>query len=62
MDFVHNDCPEGRVFDPFKSCPRGLSQGGMVLDEIDTCINPQEIVSKLKTINYTSSHFQFSIS
>ena len=28
----------GRVFAPFKSCPGGLSQGGMVLDEIDTCI------------------------
>ena len=25
----------GRVFAPFKSCPGG---GGMVLDEIDTCI------------------------
>ena len=23
---------------PFKLCPRGLSQGGVVLDEIDTCI------------------------
>ena len=21
--FVHNDCPGGRVFAPFKSCPRG---------------------------------------
>ena len=27
-------CPKGRVFAPFKSCPGG----GMVLDEIDTCI------------------------
>ena len=25
--------PGGRVFAPFKSCP-----GGMVMDEIDTCI------------------------
>ena len=33
--FVHNDCPEGRVFASFKACPGG---GGMVLDEIDTCI------------------------
>ena len=33
--FVHNDCPGERVFAPFKSCPGG---GGMVLDEIDTCI------------------------
>ena len=32
--FVHNDCPGGRVFAPFKSCPGE----GMVLDEIDTCI------------------------
>ena len=27
----------GRVFAPFKSCP-GVCPGGMVLDEIDTCI------------------------
>ena len=26
--FVQNDCPGGRVFAPFKSCPGGLSQGG----------------------------------
>ena len=32
--FVHNYCPGGRVFAPFESCPGG----GMVLDEIDTCI------------------------
>ena len=25
---VHNDCPRGRVFAPFKSCPRGFSRGG----------------------------------
>ena len=36
--FVHNYCPGGRVFAPFESCPGGLSRGGMVLDEIDTCI------------------------
>ena len=30
---VHNDCPRGRVFTPFKSCP-----GRMVLDETDTCL------------------------
>ena len=29
--FVHNDCPEGVA--TFESCP-----GGMVLDEIDSCI------------------------
>ena len=37
--FVHNYCPGGRVFAPFESCPGGLSRGGMVLDEIDTCIS-----------------------
>ena len=26
--FVHNDCPGGRVFASFKSCPVGLSWGG----------------------------------
>ena len=37
--FVENDCPWGKVFAPFKSCPGGLSRGrGMVMDEIDTCI------------------------
>ena len=25
---VHNYCPGGRVFAPFKSCPGGFSQGG----------------------------------
>ena len=32
--FVHNGCPEGKDFAPFKSCP-----GWMVLDKVDTCIN-----------------------
>ena len=33
--------PGGGVFAPFESCPGGLSRGGgMVLDEIDTCITP----------------------
>ena len=36
--FVHNDCPGRKVFAPFESCPGGLSLGGMVLDETDTCI------------------------
>ena len=31
--FVLGDCPRGRVFAPFESCP-----GRMVLDEIDSCI------------------------
>ena len=31
---MHNNCPRGRVFAPFKSCPGG----GMVNDKIDTCI------------------------
>ena len=35
--FVHNDCLQGRVFAPFKPCP-GDSPGGVVMDEIDTCI------------------------
>ena len=26
--FVHNDCPAGRAFVPFKSCPGGLSREG----------------------------------
>ena len=26
--FVHNDCPGGRAFAPFKSCPGDLSRGG----------------------------------
>ena len=43
--FVHNDCPGGRVFAAFKSCPGGLSLGGggggVVMDEIDTCIKSQ---------------------
>ena len=33
---MHNDCPGGRVFAPFKSCPGGVFRG-MVLHEIDTC-------------------------
>ena len=36
--FVHNDFPGGRVFALFKSCPRGLSQGGGVVLG-DTCIS-----------------------
>ena len=27
--FVRNDCPGRRVFAPFKSCPKGLSLGGV---------------------------------
>ena len=34
--FVHNDCPGGVA--SFESCPRGLSQRGVVLDDIDSCI------------------------
>ena len=37
--FASSDYPRGRVFAPFHSCPVGLSRGGLVLDEIDTCIN-----------------------
>ena len=35
---MHNDCPRGRGFAPFKSCP-GVCPRGMVLDETDSCIN-----------------------
>ena len=35
---MHNDCPGGIVFAPLKSCAGVLSRGGMVLDEIDTCM------------------------
>ena len=35
--FVHNDCSGRMVFAPFKSCP-GVCPGGMVMNEIDTCI------------------------
>ena len=41
---VQNDCPGGRVFAPFESCLGGLSRGGgggMVLDEVDSCITLQ---------------------
>ena len=41
--FVHNDCPRGRDFAPFKLCSKGLSWGGMVLDEIDTCIRVKSL-------------------
>ena len=36
--FVHNDCPGGRVLLPSSRIP-GVCPGGMVMDEIDTCIN-----------------------
>ena len=39
--FVHHDCSGGRVSAPFKLCP-----GGMVLDEIDTCIMYQNEILK----------------
>ena len=35
--FLHNDCPVGGVL-PLQVVSQGLSQWGMVLDEIDTCI------------------------
>ena len=47
--FVHNDCPGRRIFAPFKSCPPGgLSQAGMVLNEIDTCIKKTTESTKQK--------------
>ena len=35
--FVHNDCAWGGLLLPSNRVP-GVSPGGMVLDEIDTCI------------------------
>ena len=40
---MHSDCPGGTVFAPFKLCP-----GGMVLDEIDTCITGQKFNVQIK--------------
>ena len=42
---------EGRVFAPFKSCP-----GGMVMDEIDTCI-----ITKPKTYTMKAYHKTLSV-
>ena len=39
--FVHNDCPRGRVLPPSCRVPGVCFEGGMVLDEIDTCITMQ---------------------
>ena len=39
---MHNGCPGGRVFAPFKSC----LGGGMVLDEMDTCIRKKPTCSE----------------
>ena len=36
--FVHSDCPEGKGFCSFQVVSREFVPGGMVLDEIDTCI------------------------
>ena len=47
--FVHNDCPGGEGFASFES---DLS-GGMVLDEIDSCIT---------RLNLRVSHYVFIIS
>ena len=35
--FVHNDCPGGGYLLPSSHVP-GVCPGGMVMDEIDTCI------------------------
>ena len=40
--FLHNDCPWGRVLPPSSRVQRvspGRGGGGLVLDEIDSCIN-----------------------
>ena len=36
--FVHNDCPEGKGFCSVQVVSREFVPGGIVLDEIDTCI------------------------
>ena len=36
--FVHNECPEGKGFCSFQVVSWEFVPGGMVLDEIDTCI------------------------
>ena len=48
--FVDNDCPRGRIFAPFKSCP-----GGMVMDETDICITcPSDKLNRISGAVYTS--------
>ena len=37
--FVHSDCPGGAFLLPSSRVPGVCPGGGMVLDEIDTCIN-----------------------
>ena len=62
--FLHNDCPEGRVFasfeschwvcprgkvfTPFESCPR-VCPGGMVLDETDTLHYKVQLIQHAKS-------------
>ena len=57
MVFVQNDCPEGRIFAPFELgvCPAG---GGMVLDEVDSCmINAISALAKKCIVNGTNRLF-----
>ena len=37
--FVHNDCPGGEGFCSLQVVYRGFVPEGMVMDEVDTCIN-----------------------
>ena len=55
-DFVHNDCPGRRVFAPL-SCVPGID-GGMVRDEIDSCISSFEQFENEKrhTVLYITGH------
>ena len=38
MVFVHNDCPRGRGLPSSSRVPGFVLGGGIVLDEIDTCV------------------------
>ena len=44
--FVHNDCPGGVFLLPSSRVP-GVCPGGMVMDEIDTCIELKMIICLL---------------
>ena len=58
--FVHNDCPGGGVLLPSSRIP-GVSPGGMVMDEIDTCITMGDRwrLPKVWSIAGTSSETNF---
>ena len=37
--FAHNDCPRGRVFAPFESCPGGFFPGGRFWMKLMAALN-----------------------